>query len=72
MTKATKKKLLALAKRVLTHRRNAKAGQEQKAWEALQAECIKLNLPLDASEVVEQAIDHLKRTSIAASMNSIV
>lgn len=72
MTKATKKRLLTLAKRILLHRRNGKPRQEQKAWEVLQAECIRLNLPIDAGEVVEQAIDHLKRTSIAASMNGLV
>jgi hypothetical protein len=75
-TKTQQKRLLSLAKTVLTHRRNGKVGYEQSAWERLDAYCQEIGLlgksGIGAGEVIEQAKEHLQKTSIAASMNGLV
>jgi hypothetical protein len=70
LTKVQQKKLLTMAKTVLIHRRNGHLNYEQTAWERLDVYCRQFNL--EAGEVIEQAVEFLKRTSIAASMNGIV
>jgi len=70
LTKTQQKKLMGMVKTMLQHRRNGHLNYEQSAYDRLNAECIKLQL--DTSVVIEQAVEWLRRNSIAASMNGLV
>lgn len=74
MKKVDRKRLLALAKQVLCARRNRNVKAEQTAYDKINQKCHDLGIlhEIDAGVVIEQAISHLKRTSIAAPMNGIV
>lgn len=74
MKKADQKRLLALAKMALYARRNGNTKAEQTAYDKINQKCHDLGIlhETDAGIVIEQAISHLKKTSIAASMNGIV
>ena len=70
MTKTLRRQLLRKVKRLLTARSNGKVLEEQRAYEALSDYCEPFGV--DPGDAIEQGIEFLKRTSIAASMNGIV
>jgi hypothetical protein len=70
LTKTFRRRLLQEAKTLLTHRRNGRVKYEQASWEKV--ERMLEGTGLEVWEVIQQAEDHLRKTSIAASMNGIV
>ena len=71
MTKTMQLRILSLCTDVLYHRRNSYVYKEQKAFEKLQAYLDKYGITTGAGEAVEQARQHLSKTSAAAIMNGI-
>lgn len=72
MTKTQRTKLLDMATKVLYARRNGKVAAEQAAIDNLADYCHCIGLDTHPINVIEQAKNHLLRTSVAAGMNGLV
>ncbi len=70
LSKMKQRALLGKVKTLLQARRNVKPKQEQAAYDKLRAFCDANRIDMGAA--IDQGTAHLRRTSIAASMNGIV
>jgi hypothetical protein len=62
--------VIRLMTAILYARRNSNVRAEQASYTKLCTWCVKHNM--DLGDVMREATDYIKRTSIAASMNGIV
>lgn len=70
MTNADRTKIITATKALLYARRSGNVKREQAAFDKLRNICSDLNV--DMEQAINQVTAHLRKTSIAASMNGIV